>query len=338
MLNIIEKISQHEMGVINNLFDVLIKNQIDDDLILLLYQNILSYQLIPSNFIFRTVDTLINNKKKKLNVKTLNISKYVKSLNDKLNKYFSQALLEKKNFRKRTLKSKYDTQILDEKVSFIVEDNCSKCDKKNDMNQYMNKIKEGNDDLFWVKCPYCGNNYIPNLKIIFGSENNKNNKLTTTTAIVDNVLLFSAKTLNYNLIGTVLNNNTLNVEEFKSNFNPYFWNTIWYFKIKKLPFDFILPYERNIIYRSLHDKSKEKNNFENKKKQTLSKYFQLNFCDYVLKAKKEMEYKRKYWNNKDKLTISSHIIDIFIPQKNYINKSNSLKKTNTYSSYTTNYN
>ena len=338
MLNIIEKISQHEMGVINNLFDVLIKNQIDDDLILLLYQNILSYQLIPSNFIFRTVDTLINNKKKKLNVKTLNISKYVKSLNDKLNKYFSQALLEKKNFRKRTLKSKYDTQILDEKVSFIVEDNCSKCDKKNDMNQYMNKIKEGNDDLFWVKCPYCGNNYIPNLKIIFGSENNKNNKLTTTTAIVDNVLLFSAKTLNYNLIGTVLNNNTLNVEEFKSNFNPYFWNTIWYFKIKKLPFDFILPYERNIIYRSLHDKSKEKNNFENKKKQTLSKYFQLNFCDYALKAKKEMEYKRKYWNNKDKLTISSHIIDIFIPQKNYINKSNSLKKTNTYSSYTTNYN
>ena len=233
MLNIIEKISQHEMGVINNLFDILIKNQIDDDLILLLYQNILSYQLIPSNFIFRTVDTLINNKKKKLNVKTLNISKYVKSLNDKLNKYFSQALLEKKNFRKRTLKSKYDTQILDEKVSFIVEDNCSKCDKKNDMNQYMNKIKEGNDDLFWVKCPYCGNNYIPNLKIIFGSENNKNNKLTTTTAIVDNVLLFSAKTLNYNLIGTVLNNNTLNVEEFKSNFNPYFWNTIWYFKIKK---------------------------------------------------------------------------------------------------------
>ena len=67
----------------------------------------------------------------------------------------------------------------------------------------MNKIKEGNDDLFWVKCPYCGNNYIPNLKIIFGSENNKNNKLTTTTAIVDNVLLFSAKTLNYNRVKAI---------------------------------------------------------------------------------------------------------------------------------------
>ena len=115
MLNIIERISQHEMGVINNLFDVLIQNKIDDDLILLLYQNILSYQLIPSNFIFRTIGTLIN-KKKNLNEKTFNISNHVKSLKEKLNLYFNQALLDKKNFRKRTLRSIYDTQILDEKV------------------------------------------------------------------------------------------------------------------------------------------------------------------------------------------------------------------------------
>ena len=327
MLNIIERISQHEMGVINNLFDVLIQNKIDDDLILLLYQNILSYQLIPSNFIFRTIGTLIN-KKKKLNEKTFNISNHVKSLKEKLNLYFNQALLDKKNFRKRTLRSIYDTQILNEKVSFIVEDNCSKCDKKNDMNLYMNKIKGGNDDLFWVKCPYCENNYIPNLKIIFGSENNKNNKLITTTSIVDNVLLYSAKTLNYNLIGTVLTNNILNVEEFKSNFNPYFWNTIWYFKIKKLPFDFLLPYERNILYRALNAKSKEK---------ILNKNFKLKFCDYVEKAKNELQYKRKHWNKIDKLIISSNNNNIFIPPKNYFNKLNNLKKVNTNSSYITNY-
>ena len=84
MLNIIERISQHEMGVINNLFDVLIQNKIDDDLILLLYQNILSYQLIPSNFIFRTIGTLIN-KKKKLNEKTFSTNERKNNCNSAIN-------------------------------------------------------------------------------------------------------------------------------------------------------------------------------------------------------------------------------------------------------------
>ena len=199
MLNILDKINQHEMGVINNLFTVLVNNQIDEDLLLLLYDKILHYQLIPSNFIFKTIRKLINNKKNKLKLKAFNISKYLSSISDQLTKDLKEIKKLKKNFRKRTMRSIYDTQILDEKISFLVEENCSECDKKITMYQLIKNLNEINNDLLWAKCPYCGYNYLPKLKVKFGTENNKNNRLKLTTSIVDDVILYSPKTLNYNM-------------------------------------------------------------------------------------------------------------------------------------------
>ena len=49
-------------------------------------------------------------------MKTFNISKYIKSLKKTINKEFKESIIQRKKFRKRTLKSIYDTQILDEKV------------------------------------------------------------------------------------------------------------------------------------------------------------------------------------------------------------------------------
>ena len=235
MLNILDKINQHEMGVINNLFTVLVNNQIDEDLLLLLYDKILHYQLIPSNFIFKTIRKLINNKKNKLKLKTFNISKYLSSISDQLTKDLKEIKKLKKNFRKRTMRSIYDTQILDEKISFLVEENCSECDKKITMYQLIKNLNEINNDLLWAKCPYCGYNYLPKLKVKFGTENNKNNRLKLTTSIVDDVILYSPKTLNYNMFDNTKTNININLEEFKSNYNPFFWNIIWYFKMKKLP-------------------------------------------------------------------------------------------------------
>ena len=68
MLKIIERISQHEMGVINNLFNVLIDCKIDEDLILLLYEKILHYKLIPSDFIFTKIGILMRKKKKVIQI------------------------------------------------------------------------------------------------------------------------------------------------------------------------------------------------------------------------------------------------------------------------------
>ena len=327
MLNILQKINQHEMGVINNLFTVLVKNQIDEDLLLLLYEKILHYQLIPSNFIFRTIRSLINNKKSILKLKTFNISKYLKSIEDKFKEQMEEAKRAKKNFRKRTIRSIYDTQILDEKVTFLVEENCNECDKKIKMHEFMLNIKDIGDDLLWAKCPYCGYNYLPKLKVFFGTENNKNNRLVLTTSIVDSVILYSPKTLNYNMFDNAKNNYNINIEEFKSNYNPFFWNIIWYFKMKKLPFDFILPYEDNIFYYLINSKQKN-NNYKEKHSNSMinGKNFKVKFCQYVKKQKEDLKNKRKNWNKNNELIICFNEIDIFIPPKNtqgYIIRANS---------------
>ena len=320
MLNILDKINQHEMGVINNLFTVLVNNEIDEDLLLLLYDKILHYQLIPSNFIFRTIRKLINSKKNKLKLKTFNISKYLSSISDQLEKDLKEIKKLKKNFRKRTMRSIYDTQILDEKVSFLVEENCSECDIKITMYQFIKNLNEINNDLLWAKCPHCGHNYLPKLKVIFGTESNKNNRLMLTTSIVDNVILYSPKTLNYNMFDNTKTNININIEEFKSNFNPFFWNIICYFKIKKLPYDFILPYKDNILYYLINNKQKkiDESKDKNLKNRKESLFFKLTFCNYVKKAKEELRKKKKNFYNSNELVICIDEIDIYIPPRNFL--------------------
>ena len=317
MLNILEKINQHEMGVVNNVFTILVKSQIDEDLLLLLYEKILHYQFIPSNFIFKTIRNLINYKKSKLKLKTFYTSKYLKSIEDKLKNELIESINSRKKFRKRTIRSIYDTQILDEKVTFLMEEICNECDKTISMYDFMSNLKEINDDLLWAKCPYCGYNYLPKLKVVFGTENNKNNRLISTTSIVDEVILYSPKTLYYNLFDNAKNNYNINIEDFKSNYNPFFWNIIWYFKMKKIPFDFILPYEDNIFYYLLNNKQKKQEDGikENEKqtKRPISSNFKIKLSSCI-KQKDNLKPKRKNWDKND-LIISLDEIEIFIPPK-----------------------
>ena len=312
MLKILSKINQQEMGVVNNLFTVLVKNQIDEDLLLLLYEKILHYQFIPSAFIFKTIRNIINSKKAKLKLKSFNISKYIKTIEDTIEKEQKESIKSRKNFRKRTIRSIYDTLVLDQKVTFLMEENCNECDQKINMNDFIYSLKEINDDLLWAKCPNCRGKYLPKLKVVFGSENNKNNRLISTTSIVDSVILYSPKTLNYNMFDNGKNNNNINIEEYKSNYNPFFWNIIWYFKMKKLPFDFILPYEDNIFYYLLYNKPK--NTKETKK----TKNFKIKFCQSIknnYKDKDEIKPKKKNWNKRNTLKICSNEIELFIPPK-----------------------
>ena len=196
----------------------------------------------------------------------------------------------------------------------------------------LNIINEVDDDLCWAKCPYCRNNYLPKLKIIYGNENNKNNKLISTTSIVDNVMLYSPKTLNVHMYENANNkNNTMNIDELKVNYNPLFWNAIWYFKINKLPFDFILPYEDNIFHKLIKNIK-----INEKKEKNISDNFNLTLSDYIEKEKVKLEYKRKFWNCNTELIILSHEINIYIPPMYSFNKYNYLKtNSSNYSNITT---
>ena len=248
MLKVFNKISQHEMNVISNLFQGLFRGNADEDLIVNLYIKILQLKLSPSIDIFNSIKNMIRRKTKNSTMPSSEIAKY---LSNKEQIQFSLSDMNKKDFRKRTMKSIYDMHITKEKVSFIMEEICNNCDRKINIYHFQKNINDTNNDIVWAKCPFCGFSYLPKLKVIFGDEINKNNKLSKSTSIVDEVILYSPKTLKM----IFFDNSDIDIDNLKLNYNPIFWNLIWYFKINGLPFDFILPYEGEIFRGTIRKKS-----------------------------------------------------------------------------------
>ena len=242
MLKVFNKVNQHEMNVINNLFQSLIKANVDEDLIFYLYNKILQLKLSPSFEVYNAIKNKIRKKTKNSTMPSSEINKYL------LNRgqiHFNKNDINKKCFRKRTMKNIYDMYMIKEKVTFIMEEICSNCDRKIDIYHFQKNIDNTNNDIVWAKCPFCKFGYLPKLKVVFGDEFNKNNKLINSTSIVDEVILYSPKTLKMNFF----DNSNIEVDNLKLNYNPAFWNLIWYFKINGLPFDFLLPYEENIFFK-----------------------------------------------------------------------------------------
>ena len=239
MINVFNRVNQHEMNVLSNLFQSLIKANADEDLVFHLYIKILQCKLSPSIDIFNTIKNLIRKKTKNHNMNSTEISKY---LSNKAHFPVLKKDLNKKDFRKRTMKNIYD-MFINEKVTFVVEETCDICDNKIDIYNFQKNINNINNDIVWAKCPFCGSSYLPKIKVIYGDEINKNDKLKQSTSIVDEVILYSPKTLKTNFF----DNSNIDIDKLKLNYYPIFWNLIYYFKINKLPFDFMLPYQDNIF-------------------------------------------------------------------------------------------
>ena len=254
MMKVFDKINQHEMNVISNVFQGLIRANVDEDLIFNLYNKILQLKLSPTFDIYNAIKSKIRKKTKNSTMPSSEITKYLLN-RGQIQINFNKEEFNKKSFRKRTLKSIYDKYMIKEKVTFNIEEICNNCDKKIDIYNFQKNINNTNNDIVWAKCPFCGFGYMPKFKVVFGDEINKNNKLSKCTSIVDEVILYSPKTLKMNFF----DNSNIDIDKFKLNYNPIFWNLIWYFKINELPFDFFLPYEENIFFK---DKIKRTNFFK----------------------------------------------------------------------------
>ena len=104
-----------------------------------------------------------------------------------------------------------------------------------------------NRDLIWAKCPNpeCKEPLLPKLTIQFGEEINKTGEMTNNTCNYETVVLFSPYILknNYNTsfsfskIGI-----KLDVDEFMMKYSTIFWDSLWYFKLNDLEYDFMQPY------------------------------------------------------------------------------------------------
>ena len=244
MMKIFQKINQHDMSVLNHLFHALIKAGAHEDLIYHLYIKIIQSNLSPTLDIFDTVKNMIKKNLKSSGMpSSIDMSKFLAN-KTKIN--FTKDEIDKKNFRERTMKNIYDYYTITEKVNIVMDEICGNCQNRINIFNFqknLSNINDINNELVWAKCPFCKTNYLPKLKIIFGSEINKNDKLKESTSLVDEVVLYSPETLQMDL----LDYSNIDIDKYKLQYHPIFWNLIWYFKLCRLPYDFILPYTENIF-------------------------------------------------------------------------------------------
>ena len=236
LVRIIEVSSCYEMEIFNLLFEALNKYG-KENMVLKLYDILLKKKLNPSFKVHNIVMKIMENKKTsgKMNE---NLKKIIKK--DEKIKY------KKVNFSKRTFRSKYYPNILTENINFYGFDTCIVCQKDINLEIISKNLKDMNRDLAWSTCPNpeCKAPLLPKLTVQFGEEINKNGEMKTNTCNYDTVVLFSPYILknNYN---TSFSRNVgvkLDVHELMMKYSTIFWNSLWYFKINKLDYDFMLPY------------------------------------------------------------------------------------------------
>ena len=238
LLKVLDKTSSHEMEIFNLLFETL-SIYGEDYMVLKLYDIILNLHLNPSFKVHNIVMKLLDKTKLEGNIK------------DNLQNAYKNELKEeykKEGFRNRTLKSKYYGNILSDDIQFFAFDSCISCQQDIDLESVSKNFKEMDRELTWIKCPSCGNPILPKITVQFGKEINKNGKMKQNSCKLDSVVLFSPFFLkdNYNSVALRACGVKLDVEDLMLKYNNIFWNSLWYFKLKQLEYDFMLPYEEQI--------------------------------------------------------------------------------------------
>ena len=239
LLKVLDKTSCHEMEIFNLLFEALSKYAKNDNMILKLYAILLKLHLNPSLKVHKIVMNIIDKKQLEGN------------FNEKLQKILEKdksVIYEKKDFRKRVFRSKYyEDNILTESIIFFAFDNCVDCQNPIDLEKISKNFEQMSRDLVWTKCPSCNEPLLPKILIQFGKEINKNGELKKNTSNLANVVLFSPYILKVNYSTILLKNFgvKLDVEELMPKYSGIFWDSLWYFKLNGLEYDFMLPYERD---------------------------------------------------------------------------------------------
>lgn len=210
-----------------------------------------------------TNKNMLNNKTKN-NSTTISAAKSLKKNSfENLNKFLSinssnsSSGGNNEKFRRRSIKSNYDTGDISDNYEFLKDYPCVECQNLIDLDKICKDFKTMNKDLEWALCNNCSTKILPKLRVKYAdiisygntgntstrkeslnSENNENYNCD------ESEVLYSPFHLKYNFYNSsfIESRLKLDLDYFKIKFNAIFWNSIWYFSIKKLPYDFISPY------------------------------------------------------------------------------------------------
>ena len=248
LINVIENSSCYEIEIFNLLFDVLSKYG-KEYMILKLYSLLINKRLNPSykvhNMVMKIMEVKLAEEKKNEG-KTFEGFSMEGNFSENLQKLIEKELkipVSKNNFSKRTFRSKYYSNILTENIKFFAFDACYLCQQDINLEKYSKNFKLMKRDLNWIECPKCKENILPKLTVKFGEEINKTGDMKKNTCVVENIVLFCPYILknNYNTFFKK-NEMRLDVEKFMLNYSTIFWDSLWYFKLNNLEYDFMQPY------------------------------------------------------------------------------------------------
>ena len=295
MLQILQKVEEHDLKI----FDVLFKTLIDhnrNDNVILLYKKFIDLRLNPTWEMFSLVSKIIKKKQ--------NINKKVNLLQKEPHLKKSSLLLNKDRnindlFSKRTFKlQNKDDFIFSNKVLIHAYFTCKKCNGVINLVEIclgFKSLKMEKDTYGFerLKCnninkegKICDNLCEQNLKIRLGEDlfNRKlaiNQTYKYLTSMPCYIILLSPteiKNVLFQLATNKKKEEKFDIENFKLNYPEIFWSLIWYFDLNNIDKSFMLPYERAF----------KKNNIETAK----------NYIDYFYNKCDKDEYYQN--DNKDK--------------------------------------
>ena len=247
MLDILDKVIHHEMNILNLLFEALNEER-EQILIFKLYQKLLQLKINPNTLIYNIISNILDKDQIKelleSNKNNANVSLKFE-INSKI----------KSSFKERTFLSKSDKLLISSKLKFDITFPCVSCGKKINIFTICQNYEKVRNDTEWVPCPYsdCGEYNLPKIRVKFGFElypslKEKKFKRNLSTCTTNEIVLHSPYNLKINIfeVANKLYGNKLKLESFKNEFNPLFWDFIWYCNIHNLDYNIILPYLNQI--------------------------------------------------------------------------------------------
>ena len=260
MLEILEKVEEHDIKIFEILFKTLLEYNRDDNVILL-YKKFIDLRLNPSWEMFSMVSKIIK-KKQNINKKKLSLPQESSLEKRKLLFNVGKKIDNKELFAQRTFKiPSKDDYIFSDIVLFYAYFICKGCNgaiNVGEMCSHLKTLKMQKDNLGFerIKCKnknregkICGTLCEQNFRFKLGEElfNKvipKNQIHRHLTSFPSSIILLSPNEIKKNLLQLANKKKEYNfdITNFKTNYPDIFWSLVWFFDINKIDKSFMLPY------------------------------------------------------------------------------------------------
>ena len=263
MLQILGKIENHDMEVIELLFNTLIKLG-EEQLAAFLYTRFNQMHINLTWTIFSIMSKILH---KRQNIYSGSLKESLKSSRGSMkfgNKSlaFNSKITENKNFRTRSIKlPDIDDDILGEEVLFDAFGVCLDCKSDVNLEKICNELSSKElDKINRFKCK-CNNSCLQKLNFKIGTELYNQIITKNSSSVKEGIILYSPTILKKKLLylSNIHSNIRFDVEKFRINYPDEFWNAVWYFELKGIDISFMLPYVRPIKIEILSGTNKINN-------------------------------------------------------------------------------